>query len=89
VAPSSATGPSFACDDVKSEVLKLICDTPELAKADRDLAERYGLALARTHDPAKARAEELGFIATRNASPPDAIVLLRLYQARQEALASD
>lgn len=82
IAPQDATGPSFLCEAVTSENLRLICATPELAKADRHLAAAYNRAMAFSSDPAATRAQESEFIKVRNAAPSDVFVLLRLYQAQ-------
>jgi hypothetical protein len=86
LAAADATGPSFPCASVTSGVLKLVCAVPDLAKADRNLAELYGRALALSPDPAATRDAERQFIQTRNNAPPDAFTLYRLYEARLAVL---
>jgi len=87
-APSvqAADGPSFDCGRVTSENLKLICATPDLAAADRTLAEAYRQALAATSDPVALRDSERAWIAARNAAATDADQLRALYAERIQAL---
>lgn len=81
--PSDDTSnPSFPCGKVKAEVLRLICATPELRKADRQLAVAFGRAMALAQDPATVRSEEARFLEVRDSAPPDVFTLLRIYQAR-------
>jgi len=82
----ASTGPSFGCEPTQTEVLKLICGTPELAKADRELAWAYQRTLALSADWTAAREAQRQFLALRDGSPPDAFTLLRVYQARLEQL---
>lgn len=50
--PAPSAGPSFDCAQAQGEVEKLVCADPELARLDRQLAERY----ARVKDVPDAQA---------------------------------
>ncbi|KQW65513.1 hypothetical protein ASE17_19290 [Phenylobacterium sp. Root77] len=78
--------PSFKCENAEAEVLQLICATPELAKADRELAWLYQRSQILSADTAAGREAERAFLAQRDAGPPDVFVLLRLYEGRLQAL---
>jgi hypothetical protein len=77
-----ASGPSFDCTKVSSDVLRLICFDSELSRADRELARVYSRAMALTGNPAQIRAEERAFINRRNNALADRDVLLGLYRER-------
>lgn len=81
------SGPSFDCKKVSGDVPLLICATPELAAADRQLAWLYWRALARSTQPEALQIGERNFLEVRDSSPPDVFTLLRLYQARIATLA--
>ena len=82
----AAAGPSFDCGRVNSEILKLICATPDLAAADRSLAAAYSQALAASADPAALRESERAWLAERNAGPADVDQLRAAYAERIQAL---
>jgi uncharacterized protein YecT (DUF1311 family) len=77
-----ATGPSFDCSRVQSENLRLVCNTPDLAAADRALAAAYGEAMNRTTDRQALQADERVWIARRAAAPADVDTLRALYAQR-------
>lgn len=85
IEPTDPTGPSFSCTAVKSAVLKLVCATPELAKADRQMSVLYSRAMALSSDPKGLREDQRAFLGSRDDAPADAFVLMRLYQARLNA----
>lgn len=80
--------PSFDCSKVHSDVLKLICNTPSLALADRQLADVYAHARATDPNPVALRAEQRSWIRKRNNSKADVFVLERLYERRLASLKS-
>lgn len=59
------TGPSFDCGKATTEVEKTVCASPDLAQADRALADAYKAVLARAPEEAKAllRADQRAWIA--------------------------
>jgi uncharacterized protein YecT (DUF1311 family) len=85
-APEAAAGPSFNCGRVTSDILRLICATPDLAAADRTLAAAYSQALAASADPAALRESERAWVAARNAGPADVEALRAAYAERIQAL---
>jgi uncharacterized protein YecT (DUF1311 family) len=78
--------PSFNCDGVHSNVLKLVCSTPSLAEADRKLADAYVIALSRVHSKRRLRANENAWIIRRNNSPTNVSILQRMYKERTDYL---
>ncbi|MDP3870411.1 DnaJ domain-containing protein [Phenylobacterium sp.] len=82
VAPANAAGPSFDCSRVSSANLKLICGTPELSAADRELARIYTRAMAFSTAPAVLRAAQIRFIEQRNNAPPDPDSIYGMYLER-------
>lgn len=87
-AADSKVAPSFNCEHVTSDVLKLVCDTPQLSQDDVNLAQAYGTALRTAADPQKLKADERNWISQRNNSPSDVQALHKLYQDRIAALDS-
>jgi hypothetical protein len=85
---ADSQAPSFKCESAQAEVLQLICAMPELAKADRELAWLYQRNQILSADTAPGREAERAFLAQRDSSPPDVFVLLRLYEARLQAMRS-
>jgi hypothetical protein len=86
-APATATeGPSFDCSRVTSEVLNLVCKTPELASADRQLAEAYKAARARSSTPDYLLRTQRQWIQDRTNSPAEVPYLLRMYRERIDYL---
>lgn len=81
-----APKPSFNCARVQSQVLKLICATPTLAKADNDLAAAYQTALAAAPDRAALVASQRQWIKFRNDGAADVDTISASYTARVEAL---
>lgn len=67
-------GPSFDCAKAESSAEELVCSDPNLAVADRELAETYGLALAAARNldagaeeaEATLRATQRGWIGGRD-----------------------
>jgi uncharacterized protein YecT (DUF1311 family) len=74
--------PSFDCAKVHSEVLKLICATPDLAKLDQELAAVYVAALFNASSPHKLKIGERVWIAKRNNSTADVTILEAMYKER-------
>ncbi|MHB8529381.1 MAG: lysozyme inhibitor LprI family protein [Caulobacteraceae bacterium] len=58
--PASADRPSFDCDRVQKQNLKLVCNTPALAQADRQLADAYRDALSSSRAPSDVRDSQRG-----------------------------
>jgi uncharacterized protein len=67
-------------------VLKLICATPALAIADRQLAAAYQAARARSASPADVMMDERRWIQQRTNSPADVPSLLQMYRDRIDYL---
>jgi uncharacterized protein YecT (DUF1311 family) len=78
--------PSFDCSAVTSVNLKLVCATPALSAADRDLATAFQANLSRLPDPVALQVEERAWIQERNTAPPDTDVLQQMYIARLSTL---
>jgi lipoprotein NlpI len=81
--------PSFDCSTAQTATEQLICHDPDLAKLDREVAQKYADALARL-DPISAdalRGDQRAFQLARNNSPqaPD-YDLGQMLQARTEML---
>jgi uncharacterized protein YecT (DUF1311 family) len=74
--------PTFDCTNVVSDVLKLICVTPQLARLDRDLADAYIAALAMTRSPSSIRADQRAWIRARNNGRADVQTITSLYARR-------
>lgn len=86
VPKAGATGPSFSCERADTPTLSLICATPQLAEADRELAVAYNRALALSSDPAQLRQAQRQFLAERTKTAAEVEPLLHLYAARIFAL---
>jgi hypothetical protein len=82
-------GPSFDCGKVRSQVLKLVCDTPELTKLDLQLASAYFATKTNSKQPADLVASEIEWIKTRNNGAADAAAVGDLYRQRIAALLSE
>ncbi len=81
-----ATGPSFDCDKASSNVEKLICSTPELAKADAEMAIFYKKNMAVSGaDSAAIKQGQRAFISIRNQCSTVSCVS-EAYRARYEEL---
>lgn len=85
-AASPQRAPSYDCSRVTSANLDLICATPQLSAADRDLAVAYTQALSRAPDPQLLQSEQRTWTGQRNNSAPDIDLLVQLYAARISAL---
>ncbi|HET7084140.1 MAG TPA: lysozyme inhibitor LprI family protein [Rhizomicrobium sp.] len=85
-ASTATEGPSFDCSRVTSEVLNLVCKTPELALADRQLAEAYKAARARSTTPDYLVRTQRQWIQDRTNSPAEVPYLLRMYRERIDYL---
>jgi uncharacterized protein YecT (DUF1311 family) len=79
---ATAVSPSFDCTTIHSQVLKLICATPDLAMADQELAAAYEVTLAKMHAKKHLRANEAAWIKRRNRVAPDTQTLLDMYHQR-------
>ena len=82
-------GPSFDCAGAASAVLRLICETPALAQADRDLSGAYARAMARAPEPARLRDEQRRWITRRDAVPARRDILGALYAQRIKMLRAE
>lgn len=85
-ASTATEGPSFDCSRVTSAVLNLVCKTPELASADRQLAEAYKAARARSTAPDYLVRTQRQWIQDRTNSPAEVPYLLRMYRERIDYL---
>jgi len=85
---AAANQPSFDCAKVTSANLKLICATPSLAQADRELAEGYKVAVAATSSPETLRESQREWIKRRNNAPTDAGQLASMYAERTAQLSA-
>lgn len=63
-----AHSPSFPCRQAGSSAERLVCQSPQLAKLDRQLASAYRSALAKTGQPQQAtlKAEQRGWVKGRD-----------------------
>ncbi|MBP7581696.1 MAG: MliC family protein [Vogesella sp.] len=63
-----AQSPSFPCRQAGSSAERLVCQSPQLAKLDRQLASAYRSALAKTGQPQRAtlKAEQRGWVKGRD-----------------------
>ena len=75
-------GANLDCRAATTEVLRLICSTPQLARADAVLAARYHEAQAKAADPAAIRNDQRQWLARRNAAPAETGRLAALYDER-------
>lgn len=82
--PNSTTArlPSFDCAKAKSDNLLLVCAAPVLANDDREMAEAYTMALARSAAGDRLRAEQRAWIRIRNNTANDVSALHNLYRTR-------
>lgn len=87
LATSRPDWPTFHCDKVTSANLKLVCDTPDLAVADYDVAFEYARAMANSRDPDALRASQEAFDRSIVNAPHDAKAIRRLYEKRVVELA--
>jgi uncharacterized protein YecT (DUF1311 family) len=88
-AEADATGPSFDCAGASTAVIRLVCNTPGLAQADRDLSSAYSQAMARVPDPTRLRDEQRRWIARRAAVPASIDTLTALYAQRIQELQAE
>ena len=82
----ATVSPSFDCSRVQSAALKLVCNTPDLANLDQQLASAYRDSLAKSSSPLALRKEERAWIRNRNNSNEDVDGLRAMYQSRIAAL---
>jgi len=89
MATDDSVAQSFNCARADTEILRLICGDPELARADAELSDKYGAALKTSSDPRKLRATQRRWIAERDAGVPDTTRLRQMYTARLSELSTD
>ena len=76
----AATGPSFDCARVTSQVNRTICASPELSALDRQLADHYRVLLAQSGDEAQAlQREEVKWLHEVRDPCPDAACIAQAY----------
>lgn len=85
-ATTQATQPSFDCSRVTSVNLKLVCSTPSLAAADRELAGAYQQALANAPSPQVLKESQRDWIRRRSVAIADVEVLAAMYSDRTAQL---
>jgi len=78
--------PSFDCARAQAQAEVLICNSPTLTQADRDLLAAYRNALSRTADPGSIRLSERAWINARNAQQWDETNLEAAYANRISVL---
>lgn len=78
-------GPSFDCNAARASVEKMICGSPSLSNADRDLAFLYGNVRAVSANPDGLRAEQNQWIRDRNRCETEAC-LTDMYKSRTSQL---
>ena len=66
VPADNAAPPSFDCNKASGEFEQLVCKEPELAALDRQLADSFAQALAKSADKARLQAEQRGWIKGRD-----------------------
>jgi|HubBroStandDraft_5_1064220.scaffolds.fasta_scaffold47757_1 uncharacterized protein YecT (DUF1311 family) len=84
----AAVAPSFDCSRVRSEVLRLVCTTPELAQRDREMAAAYRAAMAVVSSKADLRRSQRAWILARNNSVAETHSLDLMYRDRTAFLRS-
>jgi len=83
---AAANQPSFDCSKVTSANLKLVCSTPSLAQADREMAEAYKAAAAATTSLDTLKESQREWVKRRNNAPTDAGQLASMYAERTSQL---
>ena len=83
---SYAASPSFDCKKAGTPVEHSICDNPELAELDSQLAKAYKRARAAAADPNKVRSEQRAWVKERNKCRSNVACLQQSYQSRLAAL---
>ncbi|MBW5804943.1 DUF1311 domain-containing protein [Burkholderia sp. COPS] len=78
---------SFDCTKAASKIEKLICSSAETATADKQLADVYRTAIAKSSDPAALKQQQRDWLKERNACD-DAACLVRVTDARIQALSA-
>jgi uncharacterized protein YecT (DUF1311 family) len=74
--------PSFDCSRANTDILRLICAAPDLARADSDMAAAYKDAFDKSTDPDALRADQRQWLMARDRSAADLQVLLPFYTQR-------
>jgi len=74
--------PSFNCGKVRSQVLQLVCTTPDLAMADQELAAAYVAVISSSSPPTTLKADERAWIVQRNNTQADVDTLRQMYKDR-------
>lgn len=81
-AQSTATGPSFSCAHVSSQVNQLICASPTLSALDRELALVFNNMRGQPLDQKKLRADEDAWLAALKRDCSDSACIQKRYEDR-------
>ncbi len=79
---AAAVPPSFDCATADRDVLRLVCNIPQLAAADARIAAAYDAALAKASDAAALKRDQRQWLADRDRMPADPRVLAQFYAQR-------
>jgi curved DNA-binding protein CbpA len=74
--------PSFDCARADTDVLRLVCAAPDLARADADMAAAYREAVNKSADPGAVRADQRQWLTLRDRTPADQQALIQIYAQR-------
>jgi curved DNA-binding protein CbpA len=85
---SAADGPSFDCNTADTEVLRMICGSPELAADDASMAAAYEDALKTRGDHTALENEQSQWLLARDRMAPDRQALADFYVERISQLKS-
>lgn len=80
--------PSFSCARARSDVLALICSSPDLAAADRQMAVEYARAMAFSLDREALQREQQTFIRERDRLSAEPKLVALFYDQRIRHLAA-
>jgi uncharacterized protein YecT (DUF1311 family) len=78
----SAAAASFDCKKARTRAEKLICATPELSKADEELAREYKSARQATRDAKPLREAQALWLRRKRDACADAACMLAVYKRR-------
>lgn len=78
----SAAAASFDCKKARTKAEKLICATPDLSKADEELARQYKAARRATRDAKALRQAQAAWLRRRRDACADAACMLGVYEQR-------
>jgi uncharacterized protein YecT (DUF1311 family) len=82
----SAAAASFDCKKAKTKAEKLICATPELSRADEELAREYKAARGATKNAKGLREAQATWLRRRRDACADAACMLAAYKRRMVEL---